>query len=253
MSFARSPLELSLVDVHLAPPAADGAARLDLVTDRGTIGGRLHAGPDVAADGVSAADPAAADGLAGDGLAGDTAVLWVFGAGGGFHGPAGGLYDQLGAGLAGEGVTSLQVAYRRPADLGECVLDVLVAIAHLADRGRARVVLVGHSFGGAVVITAGAASDAVVGVAALSSQTAGTGAVTAVSPRPLFVAHGEDDEVLPDRCSRDIFARALEPKRLVLYPGCRHGLDDCRDALDRDLMGWLREVTGLAPAAPRPA
>ena len=230
MSFARSSLELSLVDVHTEPPAADGAARVDLVTDRGTIGCRLH---DASAGGPT----------------GDLAVLWVFGAGGGFHGPAGGLYDRLGAQVAADGVASLQVAYRRPADLAECVLDVLVALAHLADRGRTRVVLVGHSFGGAVVITAGAASDAVVAVAALSSQSAGTGAVPAVSPRPLFVAHGEADEVLPARCSRDIYARALEPKRLVLYPGCRHGLDSCRDALDRDLTAWLREVTGLAPAS----
>lgn len=230
MSFARSSLDLSLVDVHAEPPAADGAARLDLVTDRGTIGGRLH-------------------GASTDGLAGNVAVLWVFGAGGGFHGPAGGLYDRLGACLAAGGVASLQLAYRRPADLAECVLDVLVALAHLADRGRSRVVLVGHSFGGAVAITAGAASDAVIAVAALSSQSAGTGAVPAVSPRPLFVAHGEGDEVLPDRCSRDIYARALEPKRLVLYPGCRHGLDGCRDALDRDLMAWLRGVTGLEPAS----
>lgn len=233
MSFARTSLELSLVDVRAEPPGPDGASRLDLVTDRGTIGGRLH----------EARDEAPAAGVA---------VLWVFGAGGGFHGPAGGLYDRLGARLAGEGVTSLQVAYRRPADLAECVLDVLVALAHLADRGRGRVVLVGHSFGGAVAITAGAASDAVIAVAALSSQTAGTGAAPAVAPRPLFVAHGEDDEVLPDQCSRDIYARALEPKRLVLYPGCRHGLDACRDALDRDLLAWLREVTAHdSAAAPR--
>ena len=229
-SFRRASVDLGLVEVHAAARAADGAARLDLVTDRGTIGGRLHDGP-------------------ADGPARDAAVLWVFGSGGGLHGPAGGLYDRLGARMAAEGVTSLQVAYRRPADLAECVLDVLVALAHLADRGRSRVVLVGHSFGGAVVITAGAASDAVIAVAALSSQSAGTGAVPAVSPRPLFVAHGEADEVLPDRCSRDIYARALGPKRLVLYPGCRHGLDACRDALDRDLMAWLREVTGLAPAS----
>jgi fermentation-respiration switch protein FrsA (DUF1100 family) len=99
-----------------------------------------------------------------------------------------------------------------------------------------------------VVITAGTASGAVVAVAALSSQLAGTAGVAALAPRPLLVAHGTDDEVLPDRCSRDIHERAGEPKRLVLYPGCRHGLDACRDALDRDLEAWLRAVTGLPPA-----
>jgi alpha-beta hydrolase superfamily lysophospholipase len=110
------------------------------------------------------------------------------------------------------------------------------------------VVLVGHSFGGAVVITAGAASEAVIAVAALSSQLAGASAAADLAPRPLLVAHGTADEILPDRCSRDIFERAREPKRLILYAGCRHGLDQCRDDLDRDLTGWLREVAGLARA-----
>lgn len=227
MSPTRSPRELSLVDVRRAPAEEPGVEHVDLVTDRGVIACRLQDAPAV------------------DTSARDAAVLWVFGAGGGFHGPAGGLYDRLGAQLAPEGLASLQVAYRRPADLVECVLDVLVALAYLADRGRTRVVLVGHSFGGAVVITAGAASDAVIAVAALSSQTAGTAAVARLAPRPLFVAHGTADEVLPDQCSRDIYARAGEPKRLVLYPGCRHGLDACRDALDADLTAWLRDVTGL--------
>jgi hypothetical protein len=32
---------------------------------------------------------------------------------------------------------------------------------------------------------------------------------------------------------------------MKLYPGCGHGLDACRDALDRDLEAWLRRT--LAP------
>ena len=66
------------------------------------------------------------------------------------------------------------------------------------------------------------------------------------SDGPLLVAHGTTDEVLPDACSRDIHRRAKEPKRLVLYPGCRHGLDQCREPLDRDLLAWIREVTATA-------
>jgi alpha-beta hydrolase superfamily lysophospholipase len=53
---------------------------------------------------------------------------------------------------------------------------------------------------------------------------------------------GTADQVLPDGCSRALYARAGEPKRLILYPGCRHGLDECRERLDGDLMGWLRGV-----------
>jgi hypothetical protein len=176
---------------------------------------------------------------------GDAAVLWIFGAGGGLNGPAGGLYPRLGHALAPRGIASLELAYRRPARLGDCVVDALFGLGWLAGEGRSRVVVVGHSFGGAVAITAGAtAVDNVVGVAALSSQTAGTEAADELAPRPLLLVHGEADEILPAACSRDIHRRAGEPKRLILYPGCRHGLDECRDALDRDLAAWILEVLG---------
>ena len=200
-------------------PVADGAEPLVLQTDAGTMSGRFHDAP-----------------------AGDAAVLWVFGAGGGLGGPAGGLYPRLAQHLVGDGVASLELAYRRPGVLADCVLDVLLGIDVLGEHGRARVVLVGHSFGGAIVITAGAVSEGVIGVAALSSQLAGTELADRVSPRPLLLAHGSADEVLPDRCSREIYRRAKEPKRLVLYPGCWHGLDQCRAELDRDLLAWVREV-----------
>jgi alpha-beta hydrolase superfamily lysophospholipase len=126
------------------------------------------------------------------------------------------------------------------------VLDTLLGVEYVSTLGRTRVVLVGHSFGGAVVINTGAASERVIAVAALSSQSAGTGPVAELAPRPLLLAHGTADEILPDRCSRDIYHRAREPRRLVLYPECRHGLDQCRDALDRDLTAWIHEVVGAA-------
>lgn len=58
--------------------------------------------------------------------------------------------------------------------------------------------------------------------------------------------HGEADEILPSRCSIDLYTRARQPKELILYPGCLHGLDQCRDELDRDLAAWLRRVLELA-------
>jgi len=173
---------------------------------------------------------------------GDAAVLWVFGAGGGFNGPAGGLYPRLGLQLVVEGVASLQVAYRQPGDLEQCIYDVLLGVAYLESLARPRVVLVGHSFGGAVVITVGALSESVIAVAALSSQTYGTEMANQLSPRPLLLMHGMNDEILPDRCSRDIYKRAKEPKEIRLYPHCGHGLDGCREELDRDLLEWIRRV-----------
>ena len=203
---------------------APGQQRLRLLTEAGAMDGRLQAAE-----------------------TGNAAVLWVFGAGGGLGGPAGGVYTRLGQRLRPRGITSLELAYRHPGRLQDCVQDVLLGLDWLGSEGWRRVVLVGHSFGGAVVITAGVASEAVIAVAALSSQTRGTEAVAELAPRPLLVAHGTADEVLPDSCAKDIHRRAREPKDLILYPGCRHGLDQCREALDRDLLGWLERVLGLTP------
>lgn len=128
------------------------------------------------------------------------------------------------------------------------MLDVLLGVAFLETLGVTRLALVGHSFGGAVVIAAGASSAAVVGVAALSSQTYGAGAVGELSPRALLLLHGTADEVLPDACSRWLYEQAREPRELHLYPGCRHGLDECREEVGRDLLAWLRRTLPV-PAA----
>lgn len=204
-------------------PEGQSMERLRLRTEAGIIEARLHPTE-----------------------AGDTAILWVFGAGGGLGGPAGGLYTRLGEQFRPRGIASLEVAYRHPGRLRECVQDVATGIAYLATLGKTRIVLVGHSFGGAVVIQAGAASPAVIAVVAMSSQTSGADAVAALSPKPVLFIHGSDDEILPDTCSRSLYSRAREPKRLILYPGCRHGLDQCREALDRDLTRWLEGALGLS-------
>jgi fermentation-respiration switch protein FrsA (DUF1100 family) len=169
-------------------------------------------------------------------------IVWVFGAGGGLGGPAGGLYERLAAQLQPEGVFSLQVAYRQPGHMDPCIEDTLTGVSYLESIGVRRAVLVGHSFGGAVVINAGARSSTVIAVAALSSQSYGAGAVSQLSPKPLLLIHGEDDEVLPPSCSETLYRAARRPKQLLLYPGCLHGLDQCRDEIDRDLLAWLHDV-----------
>ena len=197
----------------------DGAIVVDIPTDLGTIACRYR-----------------------DAHIGDSAVLWVFGAGGGWGGPAGGIYPRLGQQLISDGVSSLEVAYRRPGVLEPCMQDVSLALDWLQQQHRRRVALVGHSFGGAVVINMAAQSDQVIAVAALSPQSYGAFGISKLRGRPLLLVHGESDEILPDRCSRDLYRAASEPKELILYPNCRHGLDACVDELDRDLLRWLRGV-----------
>ncbi|MDQ6759780.1 MAG: alpha/beta hydrolase, partial [Acidobacteriota bacterium] len=65
-----------------------------------------------------------------------------------------------------------------------------------------------------------------------------------LTPRPLLLIHGTADEMLPDSCSRTLYRMAREPKDLLLYSGCRHGLDDCREELDRDLPRMVTEGEG---------
>ena len=173
---------------------------------------------------------------------GDSAVLWVSGSRGGLDGPAGGLYERLAGQLAPANIASLQLDYRKPGQLIDSVLDVLLGIGFLRNQKARRIALVGHSFGGSVVINAAVASPAVVAVAALSSQMLGADDIAELSPRPVLLIHGESDEVRSDIGSRQLYELAGEPKELILYPGCGHAFDECREEIDRDLLRWLRQV-----------
>lgn len=177
-----------------------------------------------------------------------TGVIMVGGAGGGMHGPAG-VYPDLARDFQQDGVTALRLEYRHPNDLEACVYDTLAGVAALQQHGIQRVVLIGWSFGGAVVITAGAQSNAVVGVATVASQTYGTAAVSRLAPRSLLLCHGTADTTLPDRCSRDLYARAGEPKELKLFASGNHGLTNHRAELLQTLETWTRNLLAHSPSA----
>ena len=73
-------------------------------------------------------------------------VIWVSGALGGFDGPSFGIFASLSRELVSEGINSLRLNYRLPGDFDQCVLDVLVGIRFLEQRGIEKAALVGHSF-----------------------------------------------------------------------------------------------------------
>jgi alpha-beta hydrolase superfamily lysophospholipase len=214
---------LESVNLH---QVVDSVEELTLQTNVGDIVARLHSAPE-----------------------GAPAVVWVGGSGGGLDGPAWGMYPRLAGRLAAQGIGSLRLHYRRPNHLEDCVADTLLGAAYLVQqRGYRRVALVGHSFGGAVVISAGALGDDVAAVVAMSSQTYGTDLAPQVSPRPLLLLHGTADEILSHRCSESIYARARQPKELLLYDGCRHGLDECREQVDEAVVAWLlKELPAKKP------
>lgn len=211
-------VKLELLEIE-QEPEENGVEKVRLRTNAGTIPGRYHGTQN-----------------------GDAAVLWVFGSRGGLEGPAGGLYARLSEQLVPSNIASLRLDYRQPGRLIDCVLDVLLGIGFLRSRGHRHVTLVGHAFGGAVVINAGVSSPSVVAVAALSTQMLGADDIAELSPRPVLLMHGTSDEVRSEIGSRELYERAAEPKELLLYEGCGHNLDECRGQIDRDLLAWLQRV-----------
>src|SRR5215475_11160979 len=151
------------------------------------------------------------------------AILMVGDAGGGLDGPAG-LYEPLAEQLQNAGITALRIDYREPNDLRESIYDALAGIEAVRQQGAERVALLGWSFGGAVVITAGVASDLVVGVATIACQNFGAEMASELSPKSLLIMHGTEDPETPDQYSRSLYARAHQPKELVLYSGGDHDL-----------------------------
>lgn len=167
------------------------------------------------------------------------AVIWVCGARGGFRGPAKGMYSRLAQQFVGQSITSLRLNYRQPNVFPECILDLLAGVTFLSKSGYDPVVLVGHSFGGAVVIAAGAASQHVSGVVSLSPQTYGAHMAGLLSPKSLLVVHGKDDTRLPYTCGVQIHEWARDPKELVLYEGAEHRLEECAEELEILLREWI--------------
>lgn len=170
------------------------------------------------------------------------AAIWVGGVGGGWDTPAKGLYPRLCEELTSEGIASLRVRYRYPTDLVEAVLDVLAGITFLHDEGIESIALIGHSFGGAVVIQAASQSEDVRTVVTLATQSYGANPVRELATRcSILLLHGTDDPVLTPLCSQHVYQLALEPKHLILYPGATHGLDEVADEVHSCVRNWVIE------------
>jgi dienelactone hydrolase len=167
-------------------------------------------------------------------------VLVTCGGGmGSLLGPADGIYHDLGTFLAARGIGTVRVGYRKPNDLSRCVHD-LVAAADLASRsGARRFVTVGHSFGGAVAIQAGAIlGEHCRGVVTLATQSAGCEHADQLADTPLLLVHGTDDEILPPDTSAMVQMLAGHGE-LVLLPGAGHLLTQAATELRERLADWI--------------
>lgn len=170
------------------------------------------------------------------------AVVMVGGGDGGLDGPAQAIYPTLGEDLSSRGIATLRVDFRVhqfPGDVEEAVHDILVGARYLLHQGYQPVGVLGHSFGGAVVIEAAAREQRLASVVTLASQTVGAQRVVDLAPRPLLLIHGLDDTRLSPDCSKLIYGQASEPKQLVLLKGATHSLRQQREVVRRLVGNWF--------------
>ena len=174
----------------------------------------------------------------------DAALIACGGAMGGLLGPANGLYQFLGDVLGERGIATLRVSYRRPNDLDSCVLDAGAAGEMAAAEGATSLVVMGHSFGGAVAVNVAAHLGPLApGVVTLSTQSAGCEIAPAIADRELLLVHGGRDEILPVWAS-EVVKEIAGTGELVVYPTAGHLLLECADELRELLPGWIARVLG---------
>ena len=176
-----------------------------------------------------------------------TAIVACGGAMGGLLGPADGLYQRLGDRWSAAGVPVIRLSYRRPNDMDACCVDVAAAVQLAVMGGGAeRVVVMGHSFGGAIAVrVAVALAETVSGVVTFATQSAGCEVAGGLQGRPLLLFHGDRDEILPIQASEVVRAIAGSGE-LVVCEGDGHLLAKSAGLLDLHLERWLPAVIGLA-------
>ncbi len=173
------------------------------------------------------------------------ALVLCGGAMGGLLGPGDALYHRLGETWAARGVPVLRVSYRRPNDLDLCCVDVAAAVQlAIGGSGADTVVLMGHSFGGAVAVRVGVGlHDMVAGVVTFSTQSAGCELAGGLQETPLLLFHGERDEILPIEASEMVRMIAGHGE-LVRLPGDGHLLAKSDAIVWERLEEWLPPLVG---------
>lgn len=170
----------------------------------------------------------------------DKAVVMVGGIGGGFDTPANGLYPRLCKDLLDLGISSLRVRFRHPTDLAEAAMDVLAGIQFLKGEGITGFGLIGHSFGGAVVVQAAHNENAVKTIVTLSTQSLGINPISNLAEGiSVLLIHGDEDRTLPSGSSLYAYSLAHEPKKLTIYEGAGHGLAEVSEEVHAEVKKWI--------------
>ncbi len=176
-------------------------------------------------------------------------------------------YDQRGHG-DGEGEMSAAAL----ADVGR----VAAALGARDDVDASRVCVRGSSLGGFVAIHGAATSSAIAGVIAIcpageqhllrglregtlefragerarADLAAWLGehdlreAVELMGPKPLLLVHAEGDERIPVEFSRELYARAADPRKLIVLPGGHHRSAQHDAEVQGVALRWLERALG---------
>ena len=173
------------------------------------------------------------------------AIVACGGALGGVLGPGHALYHALGERWAARGVRFVRVGYREPNNLDLCAHDLACGVELAREAGAERVVVMGHSFGGAVAVRCAVVMPvSVVGVVTFATQSAGCEVAGALAGKPMLLFHGDRDELLPPEASHVVAAIAGHGE-VVMLPGDGHLLGRSDEAITERLDEWLPAVLGI--------
>lgn len=173
------------------------------------------------------------------------AIVACGGALGGVLGPGRALYHALGERWSARGVRFVRVGYREPNHLDRCAHDLACGVELARDAGAERIVVMGHSFGGAVAVRCAVVMPvSVVGVVTFATQSAGCEVAAGLAGRPLLLFHGDRDELLPPEASHVVAAMAGGGE-VVMLPGDGHLLGRSDEAITERLDAWLPGVLGV--------
>lgn len=220
----------------------------EVYTTRGLLTALLHDPPEGSPKGSPEGSPERLpEGSLGTVTAKPAGIVACGGAMGGLLGPGHGLYQELGERWAARGVRMARVSYREPNNLDLCAHDVACGVEWVRDAGAERVVVMGHSFGGAVAIrTAVVMPASVVGVVTFATQSAGCEVAGALGGKPLLLFHGDKDELLPPEASHTVQAIAGAGE-VVMLPGDGHLLAKSDEIITELLEEWLPDVLAVNP------
>lgn len=175
-------------------------------------------------------------------------IVMVGGAMGGTLGPGNGLYNDFGHALAEVGIPSIRLSYRKPNDMDSCCVDLAAAVQLLIGSGADRVVLMGHSFGGAVAIrVAVGLSEMVAGVVTFATQSAGCEIAGGLQGKPLLMFHGDNDSILPAEAS-EVVRSIAGSGDLRIMEGDDHLLTKSHDVMFEEVLMWLKQIFEGTPS-----